>query len=94
MIRRGAVVRTSYGSGPYVVLSVHGPCNCPEYLRHINGVDAPSEPHYHLTCRSEDGARAWLNGYRLDGTSVWSDDRIEVLRLNPTQLDLFEGADA
>lgn len=96
----GDVVHTSYGAGPYLVLRIDGPCACPEYLRWINGDNSPSEPHYHLTCHSETTnagrpGRAWLNEYRLDGSSVWGDHRLEVVggrgstRPNEQQPDLF-----
>ncbi|MCX7660866.1 MAG: hypothetical protein N2040_09995, partial [Caldimonas manganoxidans] len=65
--------------------------------------DSPSEPHYHLTCHSDrtNAGRpglVWLNGYRLDGTNVWSGDRLEVLGSRGSiarprrQLDLFAEA--
>lgn len=102
MIQVGDVVRiTTYDAGPYLVLRIDGPCTCPEYLRWINRDDSPSEPHYHLTCYSDrtNAGRpglAWLNGYRLDGSSVWSDDRFDVVgsrgskRSSERQPDLFE----
>lgn len=78
------VVRTNYGTGPYRITRIDGPCTCADYVAHIDGNDTPSEPHFHLTCvwagaprrgRDERG-NYWLNGYRADGTSVWSDDRL------------------
>lgn len=88
------VVRTNYGTGPYIIETVDGPCTCAEYLRHIDGDDSPSEPHFHLTCRLAPGAiggggNYWLNGYRLDGTSVWSNDRLELVGAAAGQLGLF-----
>lgn len=75
------VVRTSYGTGPYRITQVEGPCTCAEYVAHLNGDDTPSEPHFHLTCvwggwLRDGGREYWLNGYRADGTSVWNDDRL------------------
>lgn len=93
----GDVVITNYGTGPFLVTEIHGPCACPEYLRHINGDDTPSEPHFHLVCSRDNGTgTAWLNGYRLDGSCVWSDDRLTVIgsrgsrRPRAVQMDLFE----
>ncbi|WP_207000640.1 hypothetical protein [Trinickia mobilis] len=68
---------------------VDGPCTCPEYIRSINGDVRPSKPHYHLTVlgveRHEKGKTYWLNGYTMDGRSVWSKDRLT----DASQLELF-----
>lgn len=97
LLRPGAIIRTNYGTGPYVVEHVSGPCRCPEYLDcldhggHWNvglpGGPKPSEKHFHLTVRPSDPGHLvnrrrktmWLNGYRPDGTSVWCEDRIELV---------------
>lgn len=73
----GATVRTSYGTGPYIVTKVHGPCHC----GHVHEAEVPSDWHVHLTCR-EPGAKqdSFLNHYRLDGTNVWGKDTITVYR--------------
>ncbi len=76
MLGIGEIVRTSYGTGPYRITDIDGPCQCPEYLRHIDGDETPSEEHYHLECVGADGSRSWLNGYRADGSSVWDDDTL------------------
>tara|TARA_A100000171_G_C2126683_1_gene143967 strand:- start:1681 stop:1866 length:186 start_codon:yes stop_codon:yes gene_type:complete len=61
----------------------------------LDGDYSPSEPHYHLTCgiaeQPQQGER-WLNGYRLDGTSVWNNDRLILTGQAPGQLDLLSGA--
>lgn len=81
-LKLGRIVSTSYSTGPYIIKEVSGPCSCPSYLRALDGDDTPSEPHYHLTCvdvTPRPGQRDkdyWLNGYRADGTSVWSKDRL------------------
>lgn len=80
MLRVGEIIRTSYDTGPYVIIALDGPCTCPSYLDHINGHDHPSEPHWHITCKlhgvAEDRKDYWLNGYRPDGTCVWSRDHL------------------
>lgn len=83
----GLVVRTSYGTGPYVVRQVDGPCCCSNYLDSIDGRKKPSKPHFHLTCRKPDGrgGEFFLNGFTLDGRSVWGSDRLSV----ESQLELF-----
>jgi len=80
----GEIVRTSYNTGPYRIVRATGPHTSPSYLDSINGIDRPSEPHFCLVCVwagpvFERAARKskeeyYLNGYRLDGTSVWGDD--------------------
>jgi hypothetical protein len=87
LVQLGAYVRTNYGTGPYLIEEIEGPCTCPSFQRHLAGDERPSRPHFHLTVREialrKD--RAWLNGYTLDGKCVWSGDRIFDAR----QLDLF-----
>ncbi len=94
----GKLIRTSYESGPYIVVAVDAACDCPDYLDEIDGPDsnpeigypAPdppaSEAHVHLVCHKPDHRKKgtkeneyYLGGYRLDGTSVWSNDRIIFL---------------
>lgn len=77
MLRIGEIVRTSYGSGPYRITMIDGPCTCPEYIKHLDGDETPSEPHYHLTCAGiEHNGSFYLNGFRPDGTSVWNKDSL------------------
>lgn len=90
IVEVGAWVGTNYGTGPYLVTSITGPCDCPKYLEQINLGDAApkSEPHYHLICRAEgDKKDSYLNGYRLDGTSVWGEDRLVRADAPESQLD-------
>ena len=79
----GEIVRTSYRTGPMRIVQAQGPCTDPSYLDQINGMGkplAPSEPHFNLVCEfvfaapGRKPAVGYLNGYRLDGTSVWCDD--------------------
>lgn len=83
-LQPGMIVRTSYGTGPYRIREVVGPCTCPSFIDQINEANPPSsEPHFHLVCDwagPRVGGRkyecSFLNGYRPDGTSVWSGDRL------------------
>lgn len=88
-----AIVVTNYDTGPFRVLGVSGPCDCPRYIDEINlgMAKAPrSEAHYHLTCECvESGREAWLNGYRLDGTPVWGNDRLTRTGTGKGQGSLF-----
>ncbi len=83
----GLLVRTSYGTGPYLVRTLSGPCICCSYLDTINGRERPSKPHFHLTFRRPDGRGGdyYLNGFTLEGRSVWSRDKLTV----QPQLELF-----
>lgn len=79
----GKVVATSYNTGPYVVTDVSGPCQCSE-----KGEGKHTEWHVHLTCRDKErqkgkGMLSFLAGYRLDGTSVWNNDRLLVMEDEP-----------
>jgi hypothetical protein len=76
----GKTVRTSYGSGPYLVTAVAAPCTCVKYLASLEGDKTSSESHVHLVCREDgDTKDSYLGGYRLDGTNVWSDDTLTIL---------------
>lgn len=89
----GCEVRTNYGTGPYIVEKITGPCNCPKYLPIFN--EEPSPDHYHLVCKGRDGGGRkgtfYLNGYTLEGNSVWDDSEliIELVEGVQIQLSLF-----
>lgn len=70
----GSRVITNYNTGPYLITGIDGPCECA-----LEEGTSKSEPHYHITCNSDNGLRAWLNGYRLNGKSVCCED--EILRI-------------
>lgn len=72
----GHYVSTCYGTGPFLITDVHGPCDCTEYIAHLDGDSTPSEAHFHITAEGKTGT-SWLNGYRIDGTNVWRDDMLE-----------------
>jgi hypothetical protein len=75
----GEIIRTSYGTGPFVITDIYGPCNCPAYLDENNNGNAAKETdeHYHLTCQAvtDEGViinetPSYLNHYRRDGTHI------------------------
>jgi len=99
-LRRGDVIETNYGTGPYVVEEVVRGCTCPSYLEEINcdGGPAPSPEHVHQVLRLESPPDGRMNGpFYLNGydeetlESVWSDDRIVRLDRHAVgvQLGLF-----
>jgi len=92
MLRIGDVVRTSYDTGPYKIVEIHGPCTCCDDLE-----EQKREPHYHLVCewaghRVKDHryGHYYLNNYRADGTNTNNDDHliVEGPAMNTTP-DLF-----
>lgn len=89
------LVCTSYGTGPYVIEHMHGPCTCVSFLDMLNyrgsGPLPTSEPHYHLTCSCPGiSGTYYLNGYRRDGSNVWSLDRVFRIGRAKGQLGLFD----
>lgn len=103
-ISKGAIVRTNYGTGPYEITEVQGPCICPEYIASLDATyekpAPPSHPHYHFICKELNYPKNrrpcdnefYLGGYRLDGTSVWDRDRLIIEGFaSEVQLELFEG---
>lgn len=76
-----AIFRTNYGTGPYQVTELWGPCTC--------GFDdkrpGQSEAHYHIDSRPVDGKGkgCLLAGYRLDGSNVWTKAQLTFEGLAP-----------
>lgn len=68
----GDRVKTSYGTGPYVICEILRNCTCPAPLDEINMEDPPDSPaHIHLILKG----RYYLGGYEEETLrSVWSDD--------------------
>lgn len=81
-LREGMIVRTSYGTGPYVVTNITHGCTCPSFLDSLDMSNPPaSAPHLHITCRRVGEKRSdyFLNGYDEDTLmSVWSDDYLII----------------
>lgn len=98
----GDIVKTSYDSGPYKIVKISGPCTCPSFHDSISRdkkVRNRQRPeHYHFTCIAATEAAPhyhrgdgnyYLSPFRLDGTSVDSDDYLILLRSEPAQLSLI-----
>lgn len=79
-IYKGMVVRTSYGTGPYVVKDFTSGCTCPSFVDSINMSNPPaSRSHYHIVCQKEgERSNSFLNGYDENLNSVWSNERLIV----------------
>lgn len=94
MIAINQIVRTSYGTGPYRITGFSGPHMSPSYINTLDGDDTPSEPHYDITCTHiVSGGEYYLNGYRADGTSVETDDKLFFDGLAPgSNGDMFAAA--
>lgn len=81
----GTIVKTNYGTGPYVITEISKPCRCPEYVASLSPGAPKSEKHYHFVCypaeiaKPREKDKCWLGGFRLDGTNVWDDDRLIIL---------------
>lgn len=78
-IKKGMILRTSYGTGPYRVIELTKGCTCPSFTDAITllGDAPPSKPHVHCSCRlvGERTGFYWLNGYDENTLrSVWSED--------------------
>ena len=81
VMQAGNIVATSYGTGPYLLTEVSGPCTCPNVIGLINGTAASSEPHFHAVCEhSKSGGTFYLNGYTQDGSSVWGEDLLTIVK--------------
>lgn len=93
-IKPGTILKTSYGTGPYIVELVHGPCTCNHPVAEINGIHRVSEEHYHFTLRhikNIKGDRFWLNAYKKEADrylSVWNpvDEIFVIGKGDPTEM--------
>lgn len=99
ILHKGTIIKTNYNTGPYVVKSVSGPCNCPraiDTLGYNNGIMSKSSPdHYHIVCTDPIDRKqlSYLNGYNKVGDrilSVWNSDEILIVALpDHVQMTLF-----
>ena len=90
-IEVGMTIKTSYGTGPYIVESISSVCNCPPPLSEIE-TDEPivSKDHFHYSLIDEEGKGGFgLNGYDIEGKSVWSSDFLIIEKFNNAQTSLF-----
>lgn len=94
IMQAGNVVETSYGTGPYLITEVIGPCTCSDMSELINGAADCSSAHFHATCKGLAGHQKndvfYLNGYTQDGRSVWSNDFITVVKYADQMSFLFQ----
>ena len=90
-LEKGMVIKTNYGERIYKIRSIRKGCTCTKYTDVINGKNTPSEIHNHLVVCDLDETRDpyYLNGYRDDGSSVWYDDKIIIVKSNQCQLSFF-----
>lgn len=89
--QKGQIVRTSYGTGPYVIMSIYGPSTEPSFVSSLNGDNTPSKPHFYLTVRPigvKGNSDCYLNGYDENGNSVWNNDRLIFCSEETTLLTL------
>jgi len=93
MIPIGSIISTSYGTGPYILQSMHGPCNCGEYIESLDNPDCTSEDHYHLLLTGKDiSDKYYLGGYALKDdtwTSEWNNDYLIIEIPKVAQFNLF-----
>ena len=85
------IVRTSYGTGPYVITKVSGPYTDPSFVASLNGDNTPSKPHYCFVCKDVGNPRShesYLNGYDENCNNVWRSDRLIVCSEETTMLAL------
>lgn len=76
LFHKGEIVLTSYGTGPFQIVDISGPCCCPNYNDSISMRNPPaSAPHLHLVCKSSTKTgEFYLNGFLPTGKNVWNDD--------------------
>lgn len=99
-----AIISTSYGTGPYRITKMIGPCTCPTYVDTINCSNPPkTREHYHLVCRMAYD-KADQNDYHIShidasGRSVVEDTSLAMhesfLIFHPdlTRLEIGQSAD-
>lgn len=81
----GKVVKTNYGTGPYRIPKMHGPCTCPTYVDSINMDNPPpTREHFHMTCRrvgeEKRGDDYYLSHLDRNGRSVVEDKSLATHR--------------
>lgn len=92
-LEKGQIIKTSYGTGPYEIISIMRNCTCPDYFESLKSVEPPpTKKHIHLTVRDlSDGKLGWLNQYDEETLkSIKCNDQIILLpNKNPIQLTML-----
>lgn len=93
MIRVGQVVRTSYGTGPYIIRNISGERTDPSFIDSLNLQEkAPrSLPHrnFEVSPLSDPKNKGYfLNGYDENLRSVWTDDYLVICEVETLLLSL------
>lgn len=93
MIRVGQVVRTSYGTGPYIIRNISGERTDPSFIDSLNLQEkAPrSLPHrnFEVSPLSDPKKKGYfLNGYDENLRSVWTDDYLVICEVETLLLSL------
>jgi hypothetical protein len=84
MISPGDIVKTSYGTGPFLVTRVIRNCTCVHIHDRTNGNDIPLPRHIHIDCDDMNGKSGYgINYYddsQIPARSVWAwKDYVEVV---------------
>jgi hypothetical protein len=92
MIQVGDIIKTSYGTGPFIVLSVLRNCTCPNFVKTLNGDNSPSKPHIHAEMMDMNGRKGYGIGGYDDSTepakSVWNPDTVSTIgKYEPEPID-------
>lgn len=93
MVCVGQVVRTSYGTGPYIIRNISGERTDPSFIDSLNLQEkAPrSLPHrnFEVSPLSDPKKKGYfLNGYDENLRSVWTDDYLVICEVETLLLSL------
>lgn len=93
MLHVGQVVRTSYGTGPYIIRNISEERTDPSFIDSLNlQEEAPrSLPHrnFEVSPLSDPKKKGYyLNGYDENLRSVWSDDYLVICEVETLLLSL------
>ena len=84
ILQIGNIVTTSYSANNYLITDISSPCTCPSTLDLISGAADCSERHFHVSLVGMDGdhegGNYHLNGFRQDGSSIWSDGMVFLVQ--------------
>lgn len=93
MIRVGQVVRTSYGTGPYIIRNISGERTDPKFIDTLNLQEkAPRSllhRNFEVSPLSDPKKKGYfLNGYDENLRSVWTDDYLVICEVETLLLSL------